>query len=170
MKYEKKAIKNWWLLKTNGYNYLRYVKDLVVKRETEKAVLISFNGEYGEWTAWVPKSVLCDEWENDPYAYHAYLEATYHKAYKEQYIKNFSIRSSRRGVFYPGDEFIGQWKTNELVKELNKKNIPFMSKNEFEQECEKVNDTSLDYQIDFLGTKEFENKYNQLMKDIERAI
>lgn len=41
-----------------------------------------------------------------------------------------------------------------------------MSKNEFEQECEKINDTSLDYQIDFLGTKEFENKYNQLMKEI----
>lgn len=27
MIYKKKAIKNWWLLK-NGYNHMRYIKDL----------------------------------------------------------------------------------------------------------------------------------------------
>lgn len=169
MIYKKKAIKNWWLLK-NGYNYMRYIKDLGVKKETEKAVLIFYKTELGEWTAWVPKSVLCDEWENDPYAYRAYLEATYHRAYKEQYIKNFVIRSSMRGAFYAGDQFVGQWKTKELVDELTKKNIPFMTKKEFEEENKKVNDTSLDYQVNYIETKDFENKYNELMKNITKII
>ena len=100
MIYKKKAIKNWWLLK-NGYNYMRYIKDLGVKKETEKAILIFYKTELGEWTAWVPKSVLCDEWENDPGTeepvYKEFITNDYYKRLNGT-ISPYKAKSTERAV------------------------------------------------------------------------
>lgn len=125
------AVKNWFLEKNNLEHM--YGKKLTIEKETDKAVLIRYKLNVTEFTQWIPKCCLCDEWEqkkkNINFAYHDYLVNKYHEAYDNQIIDNSIIRSGRNR--YRGDNFIHQNTTKELIKALNSYGIEFMTKAEF---------------------------------------
>ena len=125
------AIKNWFLEKNN----LRGLRgrELTVEKETEKAILVSYTIDGTHDTQWLPKSVIIDEWEKDTsnFGYHKYLEDTYHKAYDEGLIENYTIKSGRN--VYRGDNFIYQLKTKELEKALTNHGIKYMSREEWNE-------------------------------------
>lgn len=121
------AIKNWFLEKNMMKGF--YGKELIVKKETEKAVLITVKGFSSD--CWIPKSCLCNEWEKQtsPFDYHDYLENLYHEAYKKGIIENRTIKSGRNT--YAGDAFIHQCTNKELQKALDSYNIEHMTYTEF---------------------------------------
>ena len=127
------AIKNWFLVKNHLAGFRN--KELEVVKETEKAMLLrtyvtdGFRKDMIQ--EWFPKSVIIDEWEKDTsnFGYHDYLVEIYHKAYNEGIIENTTIKSGRN--VYRGDNFVHQWRTAELVKELTARNIPFMNREEW---------------------------------------
>ena len=128
------AIKNWFLFK-NDLNWMRRFT-LEVRKETEKAVLVGITDRtvsmYTE-SHWVPKSCLIDEWEKDTsgFAYHRYLEDKIHEAYDLGIIENKTIVSGRNT--YRGDAFVHQQTTKELIWLLNKYEIEFMERKEWEK-------------------------------------
>lgn len=124
------AVKTWFLEKNNLKGL--YGKALTVVNETAKAVNVRVNLAGAVTTQWIPKSVLCDEWEKDTSAlgYHSYLVDVYHKAYESGEIENSVIRSGRNT--YRGDNFIHQLRTAELTEALRKHNINYMTRTEWE--------------------------------------
>ena len=127
------AVKNWFLEK----NHLRgwHGKEITIVKETEKAVLAKATFQNGFRTItsenWIPKSCIIDEWEKDTsnFGYKEYLESIYHKAYESGMIENFTIKSGRNT--YRGDNFIHQMKTKEIIDALSKRNIQFMTREEW---------------------------------------
>lgn len=124
-----KAIKTWFLQKNEIMGF--YGNELRIAKETEKAVLVEtfINGR--KYTQWVPKTCMIDEWEKDTsnFGYHDYLVETYHKAYEDQRIKNFTINSGYNR--YRGDNFIHQLTTKELMESLDRYNIDYMTRKEW---------------------------------------
>lgn len=128
------AIKNWFLEK-NHLTGLRGATLTKVK-ETEKAMLISYTLVNGLRTyhceEWIPKSVIIDEWEKvtSNFGYHEYLEDIAHKAYRDS--KLFEKRTTKSGRnTYEGDAFFHQLKTTELIDMLNRYNIEYMNREEW---------------------------------------
>lgn len=124
------AIKNWFLRKNRLWGF--YKKEIEQVRETEKAILVKVKFEDGHLSeSWIPKSVIIDEWEKDtsPLGYHDYLVDIYHKAYDDQQIENYTIKSGRN--CYRGDNFVHQQSTKKLVKDLQSYGIDFMSFDEW---------------------------------------
>lgn len=129
------AIKNWFLEKNNLTN-LRG-KELTIKRETEKAVLVSckingFSQFSKTFEQWIPKSVIIDEWEKDVsnFGYHDYLEGLCHKAYEEGKLFEKGIIKSGRNR-YTRDSFLHQETTKALQSLLDEYNVPYMNRTEW---------------------------------------
>lgn len=121
------AIRNWFLEKNMMKGF--YGKEIIVKRETEKAVLVTVKGFSSEY--WIPKSCLCEAWEKQtsPFDYHKYLEDLYHEAYRNGTIENYTIKSGRNT--YTGDAFIHQLTNKDLQWTLNSYNIKYLTYEEF---------------------------------------
>lgn len=133
------AIKNWFLEK-NNYQYLRE-KELGIEKETEKAVQIYYTSGNLKVLFWIPKSVVIDEWEELPkvkikkdisnFGYHDYLVDVFRKAYRNNELyEQHTIRGGGYNV-YSGDAFIHQWKTKELIATLDKYNVKYMNRTEW---------------------------------------
>lgn len=126
------AIKNWFMEK-NNLEWMRKFK-FEIRKETEKAVLIGITDRtlsfYNE-SYWIPKSCIIEEWEKDTsnFAYHRYLEDTYHRAYEDGLIPNKTIKSGRNT--YRGDAFIHQFTTKDLQKNLEYYHISYMTRQEW---------------------------------------
>ena len=123
------AIKNWFMEK-NDYTWMRNWKWEQVK-ETEKAICIRVTDKTVSFcteTYWIPKSCIIEKWEKDTsnFAYHRYLEDTYHRAYDAGIIPNKTFKSGRNT--YRGDAFIHQLTTKSLIKNLEFYNIEFMDR------------------------------------------
>ena len=56
-------IKNWFLNNnfTDNERYLITVSTTSIERETEKAVLVKFQNDFGSFKSWIPKSVILAE-------------------------------------------------------------------------------------------------------------
>lgn len=123
------AIKLWFLQK--NHLYWMYGKELEPVKETEKALLlaVTINGE--RYEEWIPKSCIIDAWEKDTtgFGYHSYLEDVYHKAYAAGQIHNRIIKSGRNR--YAGDAFVHQWTSKEIAASLDKYNISYMNRTEW---------------------------------------
>lgn len=124
------AIKNWFLEKNKLKGF--YGRELTIKRETAKAVLIICKINRTTYEEWIPKSVIIDEWEKDTsnFGYHEYLEKLCHKAYEEgKLFKQGTFKSGRNT--YRNDNFLHQNTTKELLSILEKYNVPYMSRIEW---------------------------------------
>ena len=123
------AIKNWFIVKNSLSGYRN--RPLEIKKETEKAVLITTTNIYGDKLEhWFPKSVLTDEWEKDTsnFGYHSYLVETYRKAFAEE-NKGKVIKSGYNT--YRWDAFTHQLTTKELINTLTTHDKPFMTRDEW---------------------------------------
>lgn len=123
------AIKTFFLQKNSCMGFYR--QQLEIIKETEKAVLVSCFIESRRYEQWVPKSCIIDEWEKDTsnFGYHDYLVDTYHKAYEQQLIENYTIKSGMNR--YRGDNFIHQMTTKQLQEALEKHEVKFMTRSEW---------------------------------------
>ena len=129
------AIKNWFLEKNN----LRGLRglELTVKKETEKAVLVTYilqSEHFGKSVEeqWVPKSALTNEWEKDTsnFGYHDYLETLCHRAYEAgNLFEQGTIKSGRNS--YRRDNFLHQETTKSLLALLDRYNVPYMTRAEW---------------------------------------
>lgn len=124
------AIKNWFLEK-NRMTGCRGA-ELTIKKETEKAVLVTFQIDRHTFEEWIPKSVIIDEWEKDTsnFGYHEYLEKLCHKAYEEGNLFEKGTFKSGRNV-YRNDNFLYQETTKSLLALLDKYNVPYMTRTEW---------------------------------------
>ena len=124
------AIKNWFLEK-NNMTALRGLK-LEITKETEKAVLVKYTVKSGTtYTDWIPKSCIIDNWEKDTsnFGYHDYLVNTLNEAYTTGKIENKTFTSGRNR--YDLRSFNHQMTTKELQKELEKHEINYMNRKEW---------------------------------------
>lgn len=123
------AIKTWFLEKNDCKGF--YQQKLEIVKETDKAVLIRCFIDSYKFEQWVPKSCIIDEWEKDTsnFGYHDYLVDTYHKAYEQQLIENYTIKSGMNR--YRGDNFVHQMTTKQLTEALKKYNVQFMTRSEW---------------------------------------
>lgn len=126
------AIKNWFMTK-NDMEWMRQWTWEKVK-ETEKAMLIRVSDRrlsFSDEQYWIPKSVIIEKWEKDTsnFAYHRYLENTYHEAYDAGIIENTTIKSGRNT--YRGDSFIHQLTTKSLIFALESAGVKFMTRTEW---------------------------------------
>lgn len=124
------AIKNWFLEKNNmtGVRGL----ELTVVKETAKAVLVKYTVKSGNtYTAWIPKSCIIDEWEKDTsnFGYHDYLVNTLNQAYRDGRLENKTFKSGRN--VYDQTSFTHQMSTKELIGALEKFNISFMNRTDW---------------------------------------
>ena len=124
------AIKNWFLEKNNLRGFRG--RELTIKKETEKAVLIICTIDGFIYEEWIPKSVIIDEWEKNisNFGYHDYLENLCHKAYEEGKLFEKRIIKSGRNK-YRADHFLHQETTKSLLLLLDKYNVPYMSRVEW---------------------------------------
>ena len=133
------AVKNWFIEK-NQIESIRN-KELTVKRETEKAILVSWKvKKHSSWgdenytfEQWIPKSCLTDKWEKDTsnFGYHDYLVEVVNQAYRDGRLENKTFTSGRN--IYDQTSFTHQSTTKELVNFLQKKNIEFMNRKEWNE-------------------------------------
>lgn len=133
------AVKNWFIVK-NQIESIRG-KELTVKRETEKAILVSWKvkkqsswtDEYYTFEQWIPKSCLTDEWEKDTsnFGYHDYLVEVVNQAYRDGRLENRTFTSGRNR--YDQTSFTHQSTTKELTNFLQEKNIEFMNRKEWNE-------------------------------------
>lgn len=124
------AIKNWFLEKNNLMGFRG--KELVIKKETEKAVLVICTIDRFTYEEWIPKSVIINEWEKDTsnFGYHNYLESLCHKAYEEGKLFEKGIIKSGQNR-YRKDSFLHQETTKSLQSLLDKYNVPHMNRSEW---------------------------------------
>ena len=106
------AIKMWFLEKNDLMGI--YGRELQVVKETEKAVMVSYWIHSIHYTTWIPKSCIIDKWEKDTtnFGYHEYLAVTLQEA-------------------FPNQVYAHQYKTKELIEMLERKNIKFMNRKEW---------------------------------------
>ena len=103
------AIKNWFLEKNKMKGF--YGKELEVIKETAKAALIRTWIDGERFEEWVPKSVIIDCWEKDTSNF------GYHDSLVNVYKKNVDK-----------DQYIHVYTTKKLVEVLERNNISFMNR------------------------------------------
>lgn len=124
-----KGIKVWFIQKEHIAS--AYGKELTIKKETEKAVLVSWKVENSTVEHWVPKSCMTEEWEKDTsnLGYHSYLVETVNNAYRNGTLENSTFKSGRN--VYDRTSFTHQETSKTLVNFLEKNNISFMNREEW---------------------------------------
>ena len=119
-----------WFLREHGMSSegikMMMEKELIISRETEKAVLIK------GYEMWIPKSCLIDEWETkkDAYDYHDYLVEVVKNEYDKGNLGEKQTISNGYNT-YSRFAFIHQKSTKEIINILNKYNIKCLTKDEY---------------------------------------
>lgn len=116
---------DWWLDKKLSWSERAAVNTsggASVKRETEKAVLFSYDTDYGEVTVWTPKSILnytVEDAQKEAYRKSSMELGSYYNAY----LKNVA---STNGVKLGNSK-----RTDAITSKLSKSGVSYMSKDEF---------------------------------------
>ena len=124
-----KGIKVWFIQKEHIAS--AYGKELTIKKETEKAVLVSWKVYNSVTEHWIPKSCITDGWEKDTtnFGYHEYLVNVVNESYTNGTLENKTFKSGRN--VYDQTSFTHQSTTKGLINFLEKMEIPFMNREEW---------------------------------------
>lgn len=96
-------IKEWFLVKNFNDNerYTISVSDVNIEKETEKAVFIKFESDFGVIKSWIPKScIMTDEEEQEERRLKAERLNKYQDKYNSliEFGKNHGVKRLRKGL------------------------------------------------------------------------